>query len=58
MFFPAFPARGGGVLRERFHDVVEAQPQTPTVMIEGDREGKRQDEEHGQHNRVVEPQDQ
>lgn len=33
------------IFRQGFNQVIEAEPKTPTVVKEGDREEKRQDEE-------------
>ena len=39
---------GGVVLGQRLHDEVETQPQTPTVMIEGDWKHHGHDKEQHQ----------
>ena len=37
------------VLRKRFDDEVEAEPEAPTVVIKGDRENQRQHKQQHQH---------
>ena len=41
------------VFRQRLDEVVETQPETPTVMIKGDREYQRHDEQKHQNTFVV-----
>jgi len=36
------------VFRQRLDEVVKTEPQTPTVMIKGDREDQRHDKQHHQ----------
>src|ERR1051326_3957922 len=58
MFLPAFITREGCVLRQRLDNEVKTEPQTPTVMIERDRDNEGHDEQHHQHTLVIRAQNQ
>ena len=45
------------VFRQRFDQVIEAQPKTPTVVEEDDREEKRDDKQYRQHLLVIDARD-
>ena len=49
----AFVARERRVLRQRLHDVVKTQPETPTVMVKRDRKKQRENEKHDEHALVL-----
>jgi hypothetical protein len=40
------------IFRQRLDEVVETQPETPTVVIKGDREDQSDDKQHNQHTLV------
>src|SRR5690242_17584393 len=53
ILLPAVVTREGRVLRQRFNDEVETEPQTPTVMVERDRKNQRHNEKNDEHPVVI-----